>query len=254
MRMTDETNTPSRRSVLLSLVGLVGGLVTGCGLAPSEAHEGGGAEAQSGREDNSKDKRKAMTTAANSGAAPAAVQTPPGREVATLGAGCFWCVEAIFLELKGVDKVVSGYAGGDVPNPTYEAVCTGTTGHAEVVQITFDPKVIAFADILRVFFTTHDPTTLNQQGADVGTQYRSAIFYHSAAQKAAAEQVMKQVREERIWRNRIVTEVTPYRNFYAAEAYHQNYYAQNQNAGYCRVVIEPKVRKFREKYRALLKK
>lgn len=182
------------------------------------------------------------------------VKAPPGREIATLGAGCFWCVEAIFLELKGVDKVVSGYSGGNVPNPTYEQVCTGATGHAEAVQITFDPKVISFADILHIFFTTHDPTTLNQQGADIGTQYRSAIFYHSAAQKAAAEKVMREIAAQKIYKNKIVTEITPFKNFYSAEGYHQNYYARNTQQGYCRLVIEPKVLKFREKYRDKLKK
>ena len=186
--------------------------------------------------------------------APAPVQVPEGKEIATLAAGCFWCVEAIFLDLKGVERVVSGYSGGTVPNPTYEAVCTGLTGHAEAVQITFDPKVISFADILRVFFTTHDPTTLNRQGPDVGTQYRSGIFYHSPEQKKAAEAVIKEVTHEKLYRNPIVTEVTPFRNFYPAEDYHQNYFARNPEQAYCRMVIEPKVLKFRQKYRHLLKK
>ena len=178
---------------------------------------------------------------------------PEGREIATLGAGCFWCVEAVFVELKGVDKVVSGYSGGAKPNPTYEAVCGGNTGHAEVIQVTFDPKVISFADILRVFFTTHDPTTLNRQGADTGTQYRSAIFYHSPEQKAIAEQVVHEITAEQLYRNPIVTEVTEFTEFFPAEEYHQNYFADNPGQGYCAIVIAPKVRKFREKYTALLK-
>jgi peptide-methionine (S)-S-oxide reductase len=185
---------------------------------------------------------------------PAAAQPPAGREIATIAGGCFWCVEAIFTELKGVDKVVSGYSGGAVADPSYEEVCSGTTGHAEAVQITFDPKVISYRDLLRIFFTTHDPTTLNRQGADEGTQYRSAIFYHSPEQKKVAEEVIKEVTTEKLYPNPIVTEVTPFKSFYSAEGYHQDYYARNPNQGYCSFVIAPKVRKFREKYRSLLKK
>lgn len=177
---------------------------------------------------------------------------PEGLEIATLGAGCFWCVEAIFQELKGVEKVVSGYTGGEVDNPTYKAVCNGTTGHAEVAQITFDPSVISFADILKVFWTTHNPTTLNRQGADVGTQYRSAIFYHSEAQKAIAEKSRMEVAPT-LWENPIVTEISPIGDFYLAENYHQNYFSLNPNQGYCRAVINPKVQKFRVKFKDLLK-
>lgn len=176
-----------------------------------------------------------------------------GTEVATLGGGCFWCVEAIFQLLNGVQSVVSGYMGGDVENPTYRQVCTGTTGHAEVVQVTFDPSAVSFKELLRVFLTTHDPTTLNRQGADVGTQYRSVIFYHSPEQKAAAEEVIREIEEQGIWRNKIVTEVTPADTFYVAEEYHQNYFRDNPGQGYCRVVIEPKVTKFRKQYMEQLK-
>jgi peptide-methionine (S)-S-oxide reductase len=182
------------------------------------------------------------------------VTVPEGKEVATIAGGCFWCTEAIFLELRGVERVVSGYSGGHVENPTYEQVCTGQTGHAEAIQITYDPKVISFENILRVFFTTHDPTTLNRQGADVGTQYRSAVFYHNEGQKRAAEAVIKEITDERIWKSPIVTEVTAFRNFYLAEEYHQNYYAHNSSQPYCRLVIEPKVAKFRQRYQSLLKR
>lgn len=186
---------------------------------------------------------------------PTTEMTPPaGRRVATFAGGCFWCTEAIFTELKGVDKVVSGYSGGHVPNPTYRQVCGGDTGHAEAINITFDPAVVSYKDLLRIFFTTHDPTTLNRQGADVGTQYRSAVFYHDEEQKRDAEEVIKEVSAERIWPGKIVTEVTPLTNFYPAEDYHQEYFAQNPNQGYCQVVIAPKVAKFRAKYRDKLKR
>jgi peptide-methionine (S)-S-oxide reductase len=179
---------------------------------------------------------------------------PSGRELATLAGGCFWCTDAIFRDLKGVDKVDSGYAGGAVPNPSYEQVCSGRTGHAEAIQITFDPKVISFHDLLVIFFTTHDPTTLNRQGADAGTQYRSAVFTHSEEQKQVAEQVIKEITAEKLYRDPIVTEVTPFTNFYAAEGYHQDYYANNPNQGYCRIVIEPKVTKFRKHFSDRLKR
>jgi peptide-methionine (S)-S-oxide reductase len=175
-------------------------------------------------------------------------------ETATLAGGCFWCLEAVYDELRGVKDVVSGYAGGHVPSPTYKAVCTGTTGHAEVVQIEFDPEVISFKELLEVFFTIHDPTTLNRQGADVGTQYRSAIFYHSPEQKAVAEQVIAEIGEAGIWDRPIVTEVTELDTFYPAEDYHQEYFANNPDQGYCRVVIAPKVTKFRKQYFDRLKK
>jgi peptide-methionine (S)-S-oxide reductase len=175
------------------------------------------------------------------------------REITTLGGGCFWCLEAVYDQLKGVEDVVSGYSGGRVSHPSYELVCTGTTGHAEVVQLTFDPDVVTFQDILRVFFTIHDPTTLNRQGADVGTQYRSAIFYHSAEQKATAADVIAEITTAHLWDDPIVTEVTPFEVFYPAEEYHQNYFVQHPNQGYCRVVIAPKVAKFRKLYLDRLK-
>ncbi len=175
------------------------------------------------------------------------------REITTLGGGCFWCLEAVYDQLKGIEDVVSGYAGGRVSHPSYELVCTGTTGHAEVVQVTFDPDVVSFRDILQVFFTIHDPTTLNRQGADVGTQYRSAIFYHSPEQKTTAEAVIEEMNAAQLWDNPIVTEVTPLDVFYPAEDYHQEYFVHNPNQGYCRVVIAPKVAKFRKLYLDKLK-
>lgn len=175
------------------------------------------------------------------------------QEVATIGGGCFWCTEAVFRDLKGVEKVESGYSGGTMPNPSYEQVCSGGTGHAEVVQVTFDPQVISFSDILRVFFTVHDPTTMNRQGADVGTQYRSIILYHNNEQKAAAEQVIKEISAEGIWDAPIVTQVLPFGAFYKAEDYHQEYFQNNPGQGYCQMIIAPKVRKFREHYREKLK-
>lgn len=174
-------------------------------------------------------------------------------EVTTLGAGCFWCIEAVFQDLKGVHKVVSGYAGGSVQNPTYQQVCTGRTGHAEVAQITFDPAVISFEQLLDVFWRTHDPTTLNRQGADVGTQYRSAIFYHNDEQKAIAEKSKRETDASGLWPNPIVTEIAPLTEFYEAEDYHQNYYKSNSNQPYCRAVIDPKVRKLRKEFGDKLK-
>jgi peptide-methionine (S)-S-oxide reductase len=181
-------------------------------------------------------------------------KSPHGRETATLAGGCFWCTEAIFRELKGVEKVEPGYSGGRTVNPTYEQVCTGSTGHAESIQITFDPRVISYRDLLHIFFTTHDPTTLNRQGADAGTQYRSAIFYHNEAQKQVAQKVIKEITAERIWKDPIVTEVTPFTRFYRAEDYHRNYFERNPDQSYCRIVIAPKVAKFREKFREKLKR
>jgi peptide-methionine (S)-S-oxide reductase len=172
-------------------------------------------------------------------------------EVATLGGGCFWCLEAIYEDLRGVEKVESGYSGGTVPNPTYRQVCSGTTGHAEVVQVTFDPDVVSFREILEVFFTIHDPTTLNRQGADVGTQYRSAIFYHDEEQRRVAEEVIAEL--EGLWPDPIVTEVTPFDAYYGAEDYHQEYYRNNSYQPYCQVVIAPKVSKFRARYLEKLK-
>jgi len=173
-------------------------------------------------------------------------------EITTLGAGCFWCVEAIFDDLMGVHKVVSGYSGGHTDNPTYKAVCEGITGHAEVCQIHFDPKVISFEEILEVFWTTHNPTTLNRQGNDVGTQYRSAIYYHNDNQKSIAEKSKLEVAPQ-IWDDPIVTEITTFSEFFPAENYHQDYFELNPNQGYCRAVIEPKVSKFRKKFSHKLK-
>lgn len=175
------------------------------------------------------------------------------REVATLGGGCFWCLEAVYDELRGVTDVVSGYAGGRRPNPSYEQVCTGATGHAEVIQVTFDPSQIAFRDLLQVFFTIHDPTTPNRQGNDVGTQYRSVIYYHSPEQLATAQQVIAELTTDKVWDNKIVTELTPAPTFYAAEDYHQEYFKKNPFQPYCRAIVAPKVAKARSKFLAQLK-
>lgn len=181
------------------------------------------------------------------------VAVPPGMEIATVASGCFWCTEAIFQQVKGVESVTSGYAGGHRPNPSYEQVCTETTGHAEALQIVFDPHVVSYHDLLVIFFTTHDPTTLNRQGADTGPQYRSAIFYHSPDQEAAARAAVKEMDAEGIWPSPIVTEITPFSNFYAAEDYHQDYFTRHTSQSYCQYVIAPKVAKFRQKYRDRLK-
>jgi peptide-methionine (S)-S-oxide reductase len=178
----------------------------------------------------------------------------PTKQIATLAGGCFWCLEAVYLELKGVLEVESGYAGGNVANPTYRQVCSDTTGHAEVVKITFDPTIISYRELLEVFFTIHDPTTPNRQGADIGSQYRSVIFYHNPEQEAIARQVIEEIEAEQLWSGPVVTEVTPLSAYYPAEAYHQNYFANNPAQGYCRAVIAPKVAKFRHKYMQKLKK
>lgn len=170
------------------------------------------------------------------------------RESATLGGGCFWCLEAVFQDLRGVERVVSGYAGGHVPNPTYQLVCTGASGHAEVVQITFDPDVISFRELLEVFFTIHDPTTLNRQGPDTGTQYRSAIFYHSLEQKRTAERVIAEFEKAKLWKGTIVTEVRELNEFFPAEDYHQNYFRTNPDQPYCQAIIAPKVAKARKEF------
>ena len=175
-------------------------------------------------------------------------------ETATLAGGCFWCLEAVYDEAKGVLSVESGYSNGHVANPSYRAVCNGDTGHAEAIQIKFDPSIISYRDLLNVFFTIHDPTTLNRQGADVGTQYRSAIFYHSPEQKAIAEQTISELNAQRIWSSPIVTEVEAIGDFYVAEDYHQEYFARNQNQPYCQAVVAPKVAKFRKHYLEFLKK
>lgn len=188
----------------------------------------------------------------------------PAKKTLVVGGGCFWCIETLFEDLKGVSEVESGYAGGSKAGVSYEEVCTGTTGHAEVVKITYDPSQVSEADLLRLFFAAHDPTTLNQQGPDYGTQYRSVIFYSTSEQKALAERVRKEIADARIWKNPIVTTIEPLKNYTRAEEYHQNYFAKfekadpatqaKMNAGYCRAIIEPKVRKFREKYASKLKK
>ena len=188
-----------------------------------------------------KPKQTAMNTTAN------------GLQKATFGNGCFWCTEAVFLNLKGVTKVESGYSGGKVKNPTYEDVCTGRTGHAEVIQITYDPSVISYSDLLEVFWNTHDPTTLNQQGADHGTQYRSVVFYANEEERKTADAYKKQLEASHVYKDPIVTEITSLTNFYPAEDYHQNYYALNQNAGYCQYVIRPKVEKFKKQFKDKLK-
>ncbi len=180
-------------------------------------------------------------------------QPPAGLEIATLAGGCFWCLEAVYDNLQGVVDVVSGYSGGKTQRPSYAAVCTGLTGHAEVVQVTFVPKQISYREILEVFFSLHDPTSLNRQGGDVGTQYRSAIFYHTPEQKAAAEQTIRELNAERIWDKTIVTQVTSFTEFFPAEKYHQEYFAHNPDQGYCQVVIAPKVAKFRKKFLNRLK-
>lgn len=171
---------------------------------------------------------------------------PAGSELATFGGGCFWCTEAVFLELKGVSKVVSGYTGGTTRNPTYEQICTGTTGHAEVIQITFDPSVVPYEKLLEVFWLTHDPTTLNRQGNDHGTQYRSAIFTHNERQRDVAGKYKKALEEAKVFKDPIVTEIVPIGDFYAAEDYHQNYFNRNPNQSYCRAVIPPKLEKLRK--------
>ena len=174
-------------------------------------------------------------------------------EKATLGGGCFWCLEAVFQDLVGVEKVESGYTGGDIKNPTYQQICTGRTNHVEVIQVTYDPEIITYADIIDIFWRIHDPTTLNRQGGDVGTQYRSAIFYHNESQKMIAESSKSETDASDLWDNPIVTEVSPLADYYGAEDYHQNYYKDNPNQPYCRVVIDPKVRKFKSNYKQKLK-
>lgn len=174
-------------------------------------------------------------------------------ETATFGAGCFWCVEAVYQELIGVEKVISGYAGGSVENPTYQQVCSGTTGHAEVAQISYDPDLISYQELLDVFWRTHDPTTLNRQGADVGPQYRSAIFYHDEKQKALAEKSKQETDASDLWPNPIVTEISPLTRFYPAEDYHQNYFRQNPHQPYCQMVISPKMSKFRKEFQSRLR-
>lgn len=184
---------------------------------------------------------------------PAPLKAPAGREIATLAGGCFWAMQTEFESLKGVDKVVAGYAGGSVPNPSYEQVCSETTGHAETVQIVYNPAVISYADLLRIYFTDIDPTTLNRQGNDTGTSYRSMIFYHNAKQRETAEKIIQEITAKKIYHDPIVTEVTPYRSFYTAEAYHQDYYVHNPDEPYCANVVAHEVQRFRKMNRARLK-
>jgi peptide-methionine (S)-S-oxide reductase len=186
----------------------------------------------------------------NTGGEPA----PAVKETATLAGGCFWCLEAVFLELKGVESVRSGYCGGHVANPTYAQVCTGETGHAEAVQVSFNPRLLSYHDLLTIFFTIHDPTSLNRQGADVGTQYRSAIFHHDQVQQNVAHQVMREISAAGLWEAPLVTEVVPLEKFYPAEDYHQDYFKKNPFQPYCRVVIAPKITKFRHQFVDRLKK
>jgi peptide-methionine (S)-S-oxide reductase len=186
----------------------------------------------------------------------APIETPSTstkRELATLGGGCFWCLEAVFELVRGVDKVVSGYAGGSMKNPTYQQVCGGDTGHAEVVQVTFDPAQVSFRELLNIFFTMHDPTTLNRQGADAGTQYRSVVFYHDAAQKQMAEEAIKELTAAGLWHNPIVTQIAPLEIFYPAEDYHQGYFRTHPGQSYCRAVIDPKVAKFRKQFQSKMR-
>lgn len=174
-------------------------------------------------------------------------------ETATLAGGCFWCTEAIFKRLKGINEVRPGYSGGNIDNPTYKQVCTGSTGHAEAIQIKFDPKVISFEKLLEVFFKLHDPTTLNQQGSDYGTQYRSAIFYHDNVQKKTAKKVKSETEKSKIYEGNIVTEIVPFKNFYEAESYHKNYYDANRSQPYCHVVIDPKITKLYKEFKEIIK-
>ncbi|HSQ56004.1 MAG TPA: peptide-methionine (S)-S-oxide reductase MsrA [Gemmata sp.] len=183
----------------------------------------------------------------------AATPAAKGEDLATFGSGCFWCTEAVFLQLKGVKKVVSGYSGGTTPNPTYRDVCTGTTGHAEVVQVTFDPSIISYPELLEVFWRSHDPTTLNRQGNDVGTQYRSSIFYHSEDQKKLAERYKEKIDAAHVFTAPLVTEIKPFTAFYPAEGYHQDYYSTNSGQPYCRVIIAPKIEKLRKVFHEKLK-
>jgi methionine-S-sulfoxide reductase len=202
------------------------------------------------------DREKKNESAQQPAARPTAAtdpQTPSRLDQATFGSGCFWCTEAVFAELHGVHSAVSGYSGGHVENPDYKAVCNGTTGHAEVIQVTYDPELISYAQLLEVFWKTHDPTTLNRQGADVGTQYRSVIFYHTDAQQKEAEYYLRKLDESEAFDAPIVTEITRFEKFYPAENYHQDYYQLNPNQGYCRAVIAPKLDKFRKAFKKQLK-
>jgi peptide-methionine (S)-S-oxide reductase len=233
--MHGESESMTMRRVLAATAGVV--VLTGVAVAAPAASSQGSARREGGP-------RKMKT----------GVSIPKGKEAATLAGGCFWCVEAIFEGLKGVETVTPGYAGGHVSSPTYKQVCGGDTGHAEAVRIIFDPTKVSYADLLRIFFTTHDPTTQDRQGADVGTQYRSAVFTHSQEQARIAKEVVAEIGKAKLYANPIVTEVTPFTSFYAAEEYHRDYFARNPEQAYCRAVIAPKVAKFRARYRDKLKK
>ncbi len=187
------------------------------------------------------------------GPEPVGMPSAGALEVATLAGGCFWCTEAVFTEVAGVKRIDPGYTGGTVPNPTYADVCTGQTGHAEAVRVTFDPREVSYRDLLVIFLTTHDPTTRNRQGNDVGTQYRSAIFFDSAAQKSTAESVLGEIEKAGVWRKKIVTELVPSAAFYPAEEYHRDYFRRNPERAYCQAIIAPKVAKFRKEHAAQLK-
>jgi peptide-methionine (S)-S-oxide reductase len=230
------------RRAFLFAAGLIG--VAAAAFVIGRAHPSRGGSDMAHDETPSASARPARSA----GAAPGATET------AVLGGGCFWCLEAVFDQLEGVRSVVSGYSGGSAADASYKKVCTGTTGHAEVVQVTFDPAVLSYDDLLRVFFTIHDPTTLDRQGADTGPQYRSAIFYGSPEQKAAAERVIAELAAAKVGKDPIVTRLAPLEAFYAAEDYHQEYYARNESAPYCRIVVAPKVAKFRKAFVDRLKK
>jgi methionine-S-sulfoxide reductase len=195
-----------------------------------------------------------LFVAAAQGQSPTSKTMSNDLELATFGSGCFWCTEAVFLKVNGIESVASGYSGGKVKNPTYKEVCTGLTGHAEVIQVKFDPKKISYEELLEIFWNTHDPTTLNRQGADEGTQYRSVVFYHNENQRKTAQQYKEQLDKSGLYKNPIVTEISPMGIFYVAEDYHQNYYALNTNQGYCQYVIRPKVEKFKKQFESKLKK
>lgn len=194
------------------------------------------------------------TTLQNTETKTIKMDTVNSTSLATFGGGCFWCMEAVFQQMIGVEKIESGYSGGNTKNPTYKEVCTGETGHAEVIQITYNPGLVSFAELLRVFFTMHDPTTLNRQGNDIGTQYRSVIFYHNTEQQHEAEAVIQEINKQHIYPNPVVTQVVPFSEFYKAEDYHQNYYNQNKEQSYCRFVIQPKVEKFEKIFKDRIKK
>lgn len=234
--------------VMMSLASCFAPEFAGDPARSPQAAEAGTGDPPNATEKSNDSKDTNVNTTAKDANGPAKLET------ATFGAGCFWCVEAVFQEVAGVESVTSGYCNGHVKNPTYQEVCSGLTGHAEVCQIKFDPQKVTFDELLEVFWQTHDPTTLNRQGADAGTQYRSAVFYHDDQQRQAAEQRKKQLDEANIWPNPIVTEITEAEKFYPAEDYHKNYFKLNPNEGYCRFVIQPKVEKFRKVFKEKLKK